>query len=170
MDTKPIIVLLIEDEPDDAKLIQRDLSKSPRTPFEMVHADRVKSGLERLQQGGVDVVLLDLNLPDGQGLGVLEKVEAQAPGVPVIVMTSRDDDDLAVEAVHKGAQDYLVKGQVSGGLLRRAIRYAIERKKAPARAKATGSLATSATSLGGMVPSSGAHTTAPRADAASPRS
>lgn len=129
MDTKPIIVLLIEDEPDDAKLIQRDLSKSPRTPFEMVHADRVKSGLERLQQGGVDVVLLDLNLPDGQGLGVLEKVEAQAPGVPVIVMTSRDDDDLAVEAVHKGAQDYLVKGQVSGGLLRRAIRYAIERKK-----------------------------------------
>ncbi len=129
MDARQITVLLIEDDPNDALLIQRDLAGALTAPFELVHASTLKSGLERLRNEGVDVVLLDLHLPDGEGLDLLGKVEAQAPHVPVIVLTGRDDDEVAVEAVHKGAQDYLVKGQVPAALLRRSIRYAIERKK-----------------------------------------
>ena len=128
MDARQITVLLIEDDPNDALLIQRDLAGAIAA-FELVHAGTLKSGLERLRNGGVDVVLLDLHLPDGEGLDLLEKVEGQASHVPVIVLTGRDDDEIAVEAVHKGAQDYLVKGQVPAALLRRSIRYAIERKK-----------------------------------------
>src|SRR3990172_5663919 len=129
MDARQITVLLIEDDSNDALLIQRDLAGAMAAPFELVHASTLKSGLERLVNARVDVVLLDLHLPDGEGIGLLEKVEALAPHVPVIMLTGRDDDEVAVEAVHKGAQDYLVKGQVPAALLRRSIRYAIERKK-----------------------------------------
>jgi two-component system cell cycle sensor histidine kinase/response regulator CckA len=129
MDNKQISVLLIEDNIDDAVLIQLYLSSAMKVPHEVKHADRLSEGLELLKNGGVDVVLLDLGLPDGEGLSTFEKVHAQAPGVPVIVLTGHDDDDLAVEAVQKGAQDYLVKGKVDGSLVGRSIRYAIERQK-----------------------------------------
>lgn len=129
MDVKPISVLLIEDSPDDAVLIQWYLSNAMKVPHEVKHADRLSKGLGFLGSGGFDVVLLDLGLPDGQGLSTFEKVHAQAPGVPIIVLTGHDDDDLAVEAVQKGAQDYLVKGKVDGSLVGRSIRYAIERQK-----------------------------------------
>ncbi len=129
MDVKPISVLLIEDSPDDAVLIQWYLSNAMKVPHEVKHADRLSKGLGFLGSGGFDVVLLDLGLPDGQGLSTFEKVHAHAPGVPIIVLTGHDDDDLAVEAVQKGAQDYLVKGKVDGSLVGRSIRYAIERQK-----------------------------------------
>jgi DNA-binding NarL/FixJ family response regulator len=130
MDTKPITVLLIEDNPDDAALIQRYLFNAMNVPYEVDHLDRLGKGLERLLNGGVDVVLLDLGLPDDQGgLSAFEKVHAQAPDVPIIVLTGHDDDGWAIEAVQKGAQDYLVKSQISGGLLVRSLRYAIERQK-----------------------------------------
>jgi len=129
MDIKPIRVLLIEDNPDDAVLIHLYLSGAMKIPHEVKHADRLSKGIEFLGSGGFDVVLLDLGLPDGQGLSTFEKLHAQAPGVPIIVLTGHDDDDLAVEAVQKGAQDYLVKGRVDGGLVGRSIRYAIERQK-----------------------------------------
>jgi DNA-binding NtrC family response regulator len=129
MDTKPIRVLLVEDSSDDAVLIQLYLSSGMKVPHEVKHADRLSKGLELLGSDDFDVVLLDLGLPDGQGLITFEKAHAQAPDVPIIVLTGHDDDDLAVEAVQKGAQDYLVKGRVDGGLVGRSIRYAIERQK-----------------------------------------
>ncbi len=130
MDTMPIKVLLIEDDPDDAMLIQRYLSNAPKVRCEVTHVDLLKKGLEYLQDGGFDVVLLDLGLPDAPtGLDTFKKAHAHAPQVPIIVLTGHDDDEFAIEAVQKGAQDYLVKGQVTGVLLGRSIRYAIERQK-----------------------------------------
>ena len=128
MDIKAISVLLIEDNVDDAALIQIYLSNA-KVPLEVKHVDRLSKGLEFLKSGVVDVVLLDLGLPDGQGLSTFEKAHTQAPEVPIIVLTGHDDDDLAIEAVQKGAQDYLVKGRVDGSLIGRSIRYAIERQK-----------------------------------------
>lgn len=129
MDLETIVVLLIEDNHDDALLIQRYLSRAMKVLYQINHVDRLHKGLEHLNSGGIDVVLLDLGLPDAHGLSAFEKVYALSSNVPIIVLTGHDDDDLAIEAVHKGAQDYLVKGQIVGSLLQRSIRYAIERKK-----------------------------------------
>lgn len=130
MDTKPITVLLIEDNPDDVMLIQRYLSHALKVRYDVTHVDRLNKGLEYLKNGGIDVVLLDLGLPDAAtALATFEKAHAQALDVPIIVLTGHNDDAWALEAVQKGAQDYLIKGQVTSSLLRRSIRYAIERQK-----------------------------------------
>jgi DNA-binding NtrC family response regulator len=129
MNMKPISVLLIEDNPDDAVLIEISLSRAGKVTCEVMQADRLSKGLELLKNGGVDIVLLDLGLPDGQGISTFEKAHEQAPDVPIIVLTGHDDDDLAIQAVQKGAQDYLVKGRVDASLIGRSIRYAIERQK-----------------------------------------
>ena len=129
-ETTTINALLIEDNPDDAALIQRYLSDSPNVKYKTVHAGRLADGLESLKRVLFDVIILDLSLPDGpMGLKTFDAVHAKAAHIPIIVLTGHDDDDIAVEAVQKGAQDYLVKGLVSSPLLGRAIRYAIERKK-----------------------------------------
>ena len=123
-------VLLVEDNPGDARMIWEMLAEVKGAQFDLKYADRLSTGLERLATGGIDVILLDLSLPDSGGLDTFAKVYAQAPQVPIIVLTGLDDEALAVEAVRGGAQDYLVKGQVNGNLLVRAIRYAIERHRA----------------------------------------
>ena len=129
MDVKPIIVLLIEDSADDALLIRKSLAGAMKVPYELKHVDGLSRGMERLAGGEIDVVLLDLGLPDGRGISTFSVLHKHSPDVPVIVLTGHDDEELAIEAVQKGAQDYLVKGKVDGGLLRRSIRYAIERQK-----------------------------------------
>jgi DNA-binding NtrC family response regulator len=129
MDAKHIIVLLIEDDDDDALLIQKALAGAMKVPYVLRHVDGLSRGMECLAGGGIDVVLLDLGLPDGRGLSTFSVLHKQSPDVPVIVLTGHDDEELAIEAVQKGAQDYLVKGRVDGGLLGRSIRYAIERQK-----------------------------------------
>jgi DNA-binding response OmpR family regulator len=126
---KPIIVLLIEDNPDDALLIQVFLSKAMKVPYEVTQVDRISKGVECLEADAIDIVLLDFGLPDGQGLDTFETVHKHARDVPIIVLTGHDDDEIAVESVQRGAQDYLVKGKIDGSLLSRAIRYAIERQK-----------------------------------------
>ena len=131
MSNKPR-VLLIEDNPGDARLIWEMLAEVKGSPVDLKYADRLSSGLERLAEGGIDVILLDLSLPDSEGLDTFAQVHARAPQVPIIVLTGLDDESLAVKAVREGAQDYLVKGQVDGRLLVRAIRYAIERHRAHA--------------------------------------
>ena len=130
METTVITALLIEDNPDDAVLIEKYLNASRKIKYNVIHVERLADGLESLKRILVDVILLDLGLPDGpMGIKTFETVYAQASHIPIIVLTGHDDDDLAVEAVHKGAQDYLVKGLVTGPALGRAIRYAIERRK-----------------------------------------
>ena len=129
MNRKPIEILLIEDNPGDARLIGEMLVETRSALFELKWADRLSSGLEYLEAGGFDVVLLDLSLPDSFGLNTLAKVHAQAPQVPIVVLSGLDDEEMAIKAVRKGAQDYLVKGHVDGNLLERAVHYAIERKQ-----------------------------------------
>ena len=124
-----IDVLLIEDNPGDARLIREVLDESARVEYQLQCADLLSTGLERLDKAGIDVVLLDLGLPDSQGLDTLSKVCAQAPEVPIVILTGLDDEINALQALRQGAQDYLVKGDVDSKMLWRAIRHAIERKR-----------------------------------------
>src|SRR5439155_2821215 len=125
-----IRALLVEDNPLDARLIEIMLHEAGGGQFEFEHTERLAKGLEMLAKGETDIVLLDLSLPDSSGgLATFRKVHGQAPHVPIIVLTGLDDETIAVAAVQQGAQDYLVKGQVTGPLLARAMRYALERKR-----------------------------------------
>ena len=125
-----IHVLLVEDNPADARLVRERLSETDGVRFQVECADRLATGGTRLEQGGVDVVLLDLGLPDSQGLATFQQIHARRPGVPVVVLSGAADEELAVAAVEAGAQDYLVKDAAGSQLLTRALRYAIERKRA----------------------------------------
>jgi PAS domain S-box-containing protein len=122
-------ILLIEDNPGDARLLREGLVEIKRASFELEWVNRLSTGLERLAGGGIDAILLDLSLPDSQGLATFTQVYAQAPYVPIIVLSGLDDAQLAIQAVREGAQDYLVKGKIDSDLLTRTIRYAIERKR-----------------------------------------
>ncbi|MGB2727486.1 MAG: response regulator [Halobacteriota archaeon] len=130
MSDKQIKVLLIEDNPGDARLIREMLSEVSAVQFDLTCADRLSAGLERLAAGDIDMLLLDLGLPDSQGLDTFDRTIAQSSQVPIIILSGLDDEALAVDAVRRGAQDYLVKGLVDSRLLERAMRYAIERKRA----------------------------------------
>lgn len=128
MEDKPIKVLLIEDSPAHARLIREVVTDVSDATLDWECADRLSTGLERLQRGGIDVVLLDLSLPDSWGLDTFARAHAQAPEVPIVLLTRLDDEALGVKAVREGAQDYLVKGEVDSKVLVRSIRYAIERQ------------------------------------------
>ncbi|HEY66374.1 MAG TPA: PAS domain-containing protein [Caldilineae bacterium] len=130
--TRRLTVLLVEDNPGDARIIWEmltDAASNPLGPPEwaLITADRLEIGQARLSEGEIDVVLLDLGLPDSQGLETFAAVYTHAPHVPIVVLSSLDDENLALEAVRQGAQDYLVKGQVSARSLAHVLRYAIER-------------------------------------------
>ncbi|MFA5110319.1 MAG: response regulator, partial [Desulfobaccales bacterium] len=122
-------ILLIEDNPGDARLIREELSEAGSWSFVIDWVPSLAMGVERLAQGGIDLVLLDLGLPDSQGFETFVKAQAQAPQVPFVLLTGLNDETLALAAVRRGAQDYLVKGEADGRLLLRAIRYATERKR-----------------------------------------
>ena len=128
--TDELSVLLIEDNPGDARLIRELLARDGGGRFRLQIADHLAAGLAHLDPGGFDAVLLDLDLPDSQGLATLTQMLAHSPHMPVIVLTGLDDEALAVQAVGLGAQDYLIKGQVDASPFARSIRYAIGRKRA----------------------------------------
>ncbi len=123
-------VLLIEDNPGDARLLREYLADPAGASFSVEHADCLAAGLARLAEGGIDLVLLDLSLPDSPMSETFKRAKAAAPQVPIIVMSSLDDEKHAIETVQEGAQDYLVKSYVEPRLLVHAMRYAIERKRA----------------------------------------
>ena len=137
---QPIKVLLMEDDDKDAELLKHMLNQASAEdreqetnfipPFYLQRASRLDEGLRRLQTGDIDLILLDLSLPDSHGLDTFTRVRTQAPKVAVIVLSGQDDEDAAIKTMRAGAQDYLVKGRVDRGLLARAIRYAVERKRA----------------------------------------
>jgi two-component system sensor histidine kinase/response regulator len=124
-----LTVLLVEDNPGDARLIRESLTDSSANPFELETADRLATALLRMSAGGIDAVLLDLALPDSKGRETFSKAKAQAPTVPIIVLTGLGDEALALKMVQEGAQDYVTKMDLNGSVLSRAIRYAIEREK-----------------------------------------
>jgi DNA-binding NtrC family response regulator len=129
VELKKTNILYIEDNPDDVVIMELLLAEKCRAAWSLVHVDLLAAGLKRLEEGGVDIILLDLSLPDSHGFATFLAVKKRAKDLPVIIMTGLDDETMAMEAVREGAQDYLVKGQVDANLLLRAIRYAIEREK-----------------------------------------
>ncbi len=126
-----IKVLLIEDNPGDARLVKEMLIDAGANQFGLTHVGLISTGLSvLLGDQGFHLILLDLSLPDGDGLDAIRQVYAVAPHLPIVILTGLDDETVAIRAVQEGAEDYLVKGQMDSNLLARAIRYAIERKRA----------------------------------------
>lgn len=125
---KSLRLLLLEDSAADARLIQEFLDESGPPSVTVVHLTRLEDGLAALEKDSFNAVLLDLNLPDSQGLDTLEKVRARAQDVAVVVLTGMTDEIIARSAVSQGAQDYLVKGEIDAKLLKRSLRYAVERQ------------------------------------------
>ncbi|MBI2954678.1 MAG: response regulator [Chloroflexi bacterium] len=130
MADESVTVLLVEDNPSDARLVREMLVDVGAAQFELVHVEQLSDALESLAQESFDVVLLDLSLPDTHGMDTLVQMYTAYPGTPVVVLTGMSDVDLAVKALQEGAQDYLVKSRVDGNSLLRSIRYAVERKRA----------------------------------------
>lgn len=130
-DSGSLNIILIEDDPDYSLLIQWILAKSKQTLFQFkVKAfDVLEDGLNVIHPVSTDLILLDLTLPDSQGIDTFLKVYGQVPEIPIVVLTSLNDDHLALEAVKKGAQDYLIKGELNSNILLKAIQYAVERHR-----------------------------------------
>lgn len=135
MSSPSINVLLIEDNPVQARVLRAVLEKSGKSvlmdapAYNLVCATTLNQGLSRLNEGSVDIVLLDLSLPDSHGLETLVQLREQEADVPIVVLTGINDESLAVAAVKAGAQDYLMKGQTDSQLITRSIRYSIERHR-----------------------------------------
>jgi len=121
-------VLVIEDNPADARLVE-EMLKSGDARFRLLHAQECRQALALLEREQPQVILLDLGLPDGQALDTLSQIHYAAPDVPIVVLSINADENLALKALTAGAQDFLVKWQVNGPLLVRALRYAVERKQ-----------------------------------------
>lgn len=126
-------VLLVEDNPLDARSLQRHLGQVEHTVFEPTHVVDLASGLVALDEGEFDCVLLDLSLPDSHGLVGVDMVLDRSPMVPIVVLTGLDDPQIATAAVERGAQDYLTKQRMDPELIDRAIRYAIARRRSETR-------------------------------------
>ena len=124
-----IKVLLIEDNPGDARLIREALSDSDILNFELKWVDQLETGIELITKDVFDVVLLDLSLPDSHGMETIIGFREHAPAIPIVVLTGLDDEQVALNAVQHGAQDYLIKGQVNSSVIMRSMRYAIERHR-----------------------------------------
>jgi two-component system, cell cycle sensor histidine kinase and response regulator CckA len=130
MNLDGIRVLLVEDNPGDARLFTELVRDTGAGQWKLVLVDRLSAALDRLSREPFDVMLLDLSLPDADGLDTLIRAHTESPKIPIVVLTGHDDEALAVRAVRAGAQDYLVKGRLDGDLLVRSIRYASERGRA----------------------------------------
>jgi len=129
MENKPIKVLLIEDDSVVAQLIKEMLDKHSKGSLNVYWEDNLRKGIDYLKKNNSNVVLLDLSLPDSKGLNTLSAVHREAPYTPIVILTGLDDTALAVRSLQHGAQDYLIKSEVTPNLLIRAIQYAIERSR-----------------------------------------
>src|SRR3984957_3216440 len=121
-------ILLVEDNAGDARLLREMVNDQGLHTTELTHVESMSEAEQHLTQREVDIILLDLLLPDGHGLGALRRVRAAAPRVPLVVLTGLDDASLAAQALLEGAQDYLIKGEFETHGLARVLRHAIERK------------------------------------------
>ncbi len=136
METKPTRILLVEDNPGDARLIREMLVKAEGREFNITWVTRLSQGLESLSRCDADVVLLDLGLPDSRGLDTFVEAYRHCPAMGFVILTGLADETIALTAVGLGAQDYLVKGEIDGTLLVKSIRYAMERKRVEEALKA----------------------------------
>lgn len=129
MTSRPIHVLLIEDNPGDIRLVRELFAQTSGGQFTLTHVGRLDAGIRSLSESLIDVILLDLSLPDSQGIETLIRMHAAAHGIPIVLMTGLEDEELGLHLIQAGAQDYLIKGQTSAPLLARALRYAVGRKR-----------------------------------------
>ena len=123
-------ILLVEDDVVEARLIREILQNFNQNQFDLIHVKRLQMGFNCLKQRQFDLVLLDLTLPDSQGLVSVDLLVKNFPQLPIVVLTNTNDNQLAITAVRQGAQDYLVKRKINIEVLVRSIQYAIERQKA----------------------------------------
>ncbi len=129
IDSEDIHVLLVEDNPGDQRLIREALAETNHANIRLEPVDCLQAAQAALAKQGYDLILLDLALPDSAGLETLDKAGEAAPDTPIVILTGLDDVNTGIQAVRAGAQDYLVKGELTGHLLVRAIHYAIERQR-----------------------------------------
>ena len=128
---QPIKVLLLEDSPSDQRLVLEQLKDNSCGAFEVEAVERLQEALKRLDQGGIQLILSDLNVPDGSGIEIVRQLTTKSPEVPVVVLTgSYKDEKVGLEAIQAGAQDYLFKGEDPNSMLRRVLAYALERHRA----------------------------------------
>ncbi len=128
MNNQLIRILLIEDNPGDAFLIEEQLKRADIIDFNLINVDYLHKAIATLKQDYFDIILLDLILPDSKGMETFVTIKEINPNIPIILLTGMNDRELAIEAVRQGAQDYLSKNNLSGETIVKAIRYAIERK------------------------------------------
>jgi diguanylate cyclase (GGDEF)-like protein len=126
---RPIRVLLLEKDPEELDALRSALATARGGHVELEWGSALTAGLERLSQGGIDAVLLDLSLDDSEGIVTFERTYAFAPDVPIVVLTGLDDENVAIATVQGGAQDYLVKSEVTHAMVVKSIRHAIERHR-----------------------------------------
>ncbi|MCD6595106.1 GGDEF domain-containing response regulator [bacterium] len=129
-------ILLIEDDPGDARLVVELLSEVKKGLYEVEWQNTLTKGLKYIEENDVEIILLDLMLPDSWGMESFNKVKANISNIPIIILTGCNDENIAVRAVQRGAQDYISKDDISPILLEHSIRYAIERQKMLAELKA----------------------------------
>jgi signal transduction histidine kinase len=122
------VLLVVEDNPGDARILREMLKEQGSHGIELIHVECMADAEAHLAAHPVDMILLDLGLPDAQGLGAVRRVRAAAPHLPLVVLTGLDDEALAAQTLHEGAQDYLTKGQIDARGLFRSLRYAVARK------------------------------------------
>lgn len=127
-DNEKFNILLVEDDPSDAKFVKRLIQES-QLKLNLIWVERLVEGINYLKKNPIDLVLLDLSLPDGMGIDTFQKIYSQVPDTPIVVLTGLDDEQLAITTLRGGAQDYLVKGEFDMKSLSRSIRYSIERQK-----------------------------------------
>ncbi|MDJ0736936.1 MAG: hybrid sensor histidine kinase/response regulator [Nostocaceae cyanobacterium] len=129
MAANSINILLIEDNLAYARLLQEFIKQANSHELNIIHVTYLAEAIKKVSKDTYDIILLDLTLPDSEGLASLAPLMSQAPSIPIVVLTNTNDDELALEAVRRGAQDYLVKREVNPAVLLRSLRYAIERKQ-----------------------------------------
>jgi signal transduction histidine kinase len=129
MKERALQILLVEDSAGDVRLIREMLGRERPGSFELTQLVRLREAEVHLGKGGLDIVLLDMGLPDGHGLDTVRRAHAAAPDIPLIVLTGLEDEALAAQAMTEGAQDYMIKGQIESRALPRALRHAIERQR-----------------------------------------
>jgi diguanylate cyclase (GGDEF)-like protein len=127
MNTEFLRILLIEDNPGDVRLVREALRNFPN--IELISAGQLESGIALLTSETFDGILLDLSLPDSQGMDTVLKLRRSGTEIPIVVLTGLDDENTALKALHAGAQDYMVKSQLNPRFLAHTLRYAIERKR-----------------------------------------
>src|SRR5271170_8215674 len=119
-------LLLVEDNPGDARLIHEMFNDQGPHDTQLIRAATMSEAEKLLRECKFDIILLDVGLPDSQGLEAVRRAHAAAPRVPLVVLTGLDDESLGTQALHEGAEDYLIKGQITTNRLVRTLRYAIE--------------------------------------------